>query len=286
MDLGKSALRVYQVDNHNPTATFGPRETKQKLQARRQVGYHSIYLDLMDDLVNTGCPEPLVHYASAGFLFVQMQHRYLERSLGYRFPIHEAMARALQNLFGDKPTDAWLDGLFHLRWLVSSRDTKELQPKSTLCADLLAACLKRQSQRKSAWDSNHAGSSKNPEIITDDSDICCACAADWVTTIHTLSSQANKPDELQKLLGSVISKNSLPLPIDQLSAVGSWDDIWALCVACQVDCSDNCEWLAFAKYVWKHIYFASHTCQGHHAGIFTEMKDDIGINSTKIETRI
>ncbi|OTA94609.1 hypothetical protein M434DRAFT_383100 [Hypoxylon sp. CO27-5] len=285
MDLGKSALRVYQLDNHNPTATFGPKEKKQKIQARRQVGYHSIYLDLMDDLVNTGCPEPLVHYASAGFLFVQMHPRYLERSLGFRFPVHEAMARALQNRFGDEPTDAWLDGLIHLRWLVSTSDTKELQPKSTLCEDLLAACLKRQSQRKSAWDSNHAGSSKNPEILTDDSDIHCPCAADWVTTIHTLSSQANNPDELQKLLGSVMNDNSVPFSAGQLSTVGSRDDIWALCMACKVDCSNDCEWLAFAKYVWKQFYSASHIGQGCHAGTFTKLKNDIGFNITMTKVR-
>ncbi|KAI0139426.1 hypothetical protein F4776DRAFT_677493 [Hypoxylon sp. NC0597] len=286
MDLGKSALRVYQIDNHNPTATFGPKETKQKLQARRQVGYHSIYLDLMDDLVNTGCPEPLVHYASAGFLFVQMQHRYLERSLGFRFPIHEAMADALRKLFGDKPTDAWLDGLFHLRWLMSTSNTKDIRTNSTLCPDLLAACLKRQEQRKSAWDSNYAGSSKKPEILMDDPDIHCPCAADWARAIHTLSSQATNPDELQRLLGSVISKNSLPLSSDQLATVGSFDDIWALCVAYQVDCSNNYEWLAFSKYVWKHIYSGSHTTQGCHTEPSTELKNDSGVTSTEIEVRV
>ncbi|KAI1411938.1 hypothetical protein F5Y13DRAFT_164715 [Hypoxylon sp. FL1857] len=283
MDLGKSALRVYQEDNHNPTATFGPKETKQKLQTQRQTGYHSIYLDLMDDLVNTGCPEPLVHYASAGFLFVQMQHRYLERSLGFRFPIHEAMANALRNLFGDKPTDAWLDGLFHLRWLIST--DRGHQSPSTLCPELLAACLKRQQQRKLAWDSDHAGSSKNRDVLIHDPDINCQCATDWVTGIHAISSQANSPDELQKLLSSAILENSLPLSTDQLSAVGSWDDIWALCVACQVDCNNDCEWLAFAKYVWKQACSASHTTQGCNAGNLTDLKNDIATSTSEVEVR-
>ncbi|RSM52207.1 hypothetical protein DMH03_40700 [Amycolatopsis sp. WAC 01376] len=107
MDLCKSATQVYQQDDHQPTR--GP------LEAMRHIGYHSAYLDLMDDLVYTGAPEPLVHFGRAGFLFVQLQDRYQERAAGRRFPIRPAMARLLRSLFGDAPTDTRLDKLFHPR---------------------------------------------------------------------------------------------------------------------------------------------------------------------------
>ncbi|MGF1426425.1 hypothetical protein [Kitasatospora sp. LaBMicrA B282] len=49
MDLAKSALDVYRLDVHQPTA--GPRTA-----ADRQQAYHGVYLDLIDDLVRSGAP--------------------------------------------------------------------------------------------------------------------------------------------------------------------------------------------------------------------------------------
>ncbi|KAI2620170.1 hypothetical protein GGS26DRAFT_314997 [Hypomontagnella submonticulosa] len=273
MDLAKSALHVYEQDNHMPTASFGPQRTQQGMQGQRRLGYHSIYLDLLDDLVDTGCPEPLVNFASSGFLFVQINHRYLERSLGHRIPIHNSMADVLGSIFGDKPTDARLDGLFHLRWLVSNHGAEgKSGSKSALCPDLLAACLKRQEQRKSVWNSEYIDSTIGFKPLTRDKDIDSQCAIDWITGVHMLSRQVSSPDELQKLLTSVITQDSPRLSIEQLDAAGSRDGLWALCVACQVDCSDDCEWLAFAKYTWGKISSASHVAQSCQDGSVLEPK--------------
>lgn len=108
MDLCKSTLGIYSVDNHQPTSN-GHRSEK------RKASYRSIYLDLIDDLVFTGAPEPLVHFGRSGFLFVQIQDRYQERRHGKRFPLAPPMARELKRLFGDVPTDEWLDEAFHSR---------------------------------------------------------------------------------------------------------------------------------------------------------------------------
>ncbi|KAF4631823.1 hypothetical protein G7Y89_g6307 [Cudoniella acicularis] len=88
MDLAKSALRVYEQDNHIPTkagATYQHRQAQaqaQTLERQRQIGYHSVYLDLIDDLVLSGAPDPIAHFGRSGFLFVQIQDRYLERRAG------------------------------------------------------------------------------------------------------------------------------------------------------------------------------------------------------------
>jgi hypothetical protein len=96
MDLCKSALMIYSHDLHQPTAG-GP-------ERQRQTAYHSTYLDLIDDLADSGAPEPLIHFARAGFLFVQIQDRYQERRTGQRFPLSPAMTGALRSLFGDQPS--------------------------------------------------------------------------------------------------------------------------------------------------------------------------------------
>ncbi|MEV5508460.1 hypothetical protein [Streptomyces orinoci] len=106
MDLCKSAIGVYSADNHQPTS-------HKDRSADKKASYRSIYLDLIDDLVFSGAPEPLVQFGSSGFLFVPIQDRYQERRLGRRFPISPPMARELKRLFGETPTDAWLDEVFH-----------------------------------------------------------------------------------------------------------------------------------------------------------------------------
>ncbi|KAI1800190.1 hypothetical protein F4811DRAFT_50390 [Daldinia bambusicola] len=271
MDLAKSAARIYHVDNHQPTLSFGVQDkdkggTQRQQQEptsterRRKVGYHSVYLDMMDDLVGADCPELLLH-AAGTFLGVQLVHRYWERSLGYRIPIHPAMADAISSIYGDDPTDARLDGLFHLRQLVSSREAGQKTGAGiTLCTDLLAACLERQRQRESAWKSNdYTNSCTDYTVPVHNSNDFPPGAAEWISDVHQLSQQANNPEELQKLLTSLVVANSTSLSIDQLNAVGSQDDIWALCMACKVDCSDSCEWLAFAKYIWKQFCYSSPT---------------------------
>ncbi|KAI0378390.1 hypothetical protein F5Y04DRAFT_261924 [Hypomontagnella monticulosa] len=260
MDLAKSALSIYEQDNHMPTASFGIPKTRRGLHKQRKTRYHSVYLDLEDDIANNGCPELLAHFASSGFLYVQLHHRYLERGLGRRIPVHKPMAAVLHSKFGDKPTDAWLDGIFHLRWLMENYSS-ENESRPTLCPDLLAACLKRKRQRQSLWNLQRADNTTDPTSQLHNQGTHCQCATDWIADVHMLSRQASNPDELQKLLTSVITQDSAKLSIEQLNTVGSRDDLWALCVACQVDCSDDCEWLAFAKYTWGRLCSASHTTQ-------------------------
>ncbi|KAJ8130421.1 hypothetical protein O1611_g3209 [Lasiodiplodia mahajangana] len=144
MDLVKSALQIYQQDNHQPTAGSGE-ANREELVHQRKAAYHSIYLELIDDLVFTGAPEPIVHFGQAGFLFVQMNHRYLERRAGHRFPITPRMESEIRRIFGDSPTDARLDGLFRLRWLLNG-DSQLV--RSSLPPELLADCRNNQLQHQ------------------------------------------------------------------------------------------------------------------------------------------
>ncbi len=105
MDLAKSALDVYRLDAHQPTA--GPRPA-----GLRQQAYHSVYLDLIDDLVRSGAPEGLVHYGRAGLLYVQMMERYHERRLDHRVPLRPPMAARLRELFGEEPVEASVGNRF------------------------------------------------------------------------------------------------------------------------------------------------------------------------------
>lgn len=105
MDLCKSALGIYSTDDHQPTSSTHRAD-------ERKASYRSIYLDLIDDLVFAGAPEPLVHFGRSGFLFVQIQDRYQERRQGRRFPLAPPMLRELERLFGEEPTDEWLDEAF------------------------------------------------------------------------------------------------------------------------------------------------------------------------------
>lgn len=107
MDLAKSAADIYQHDQYPPTAHPSDEQ-------RRQAAYHSIYLDLMDDLVATGVPEPLVHFGRSGFLFVPLQERYMERALGSRIPLRAPVLAMLNTIFGtgSPATDA-TDIAFH-----------------------------------------------------------------------------------------------------------------------------------------------------------------------------
>jgi hypothetical protein len=105
MDLCKSAMDVYRQDHHQPTA-------HDRHEARRQAAYHSLYLDLIDDLVAGGAPDDLVHFGRAGFLFVQLQDRYRERRLGRRLPLRAEPAARLLDLFGTTPADPATDQRF------------------------------------------------------------------------------------------------------------------------------------------------------------------------------
>ncbi|AJT63910.3 hypothetical protein T261_2226 [Streptomyces lydicus] len=105
MDLCKSAMDVYRLDAHQPTAS-------EQLASRRQTAYHSVYLDLIDDLVASGAHDALVHFGRAGFLFVQTQDRYHERRLGRRIPLRSAVSARLRGLFGAEPVDSWTEQRF------------------------------------------------------------------------------------------------------------------------------------------------------------------------------
>jgi hypothetical protein len=105
MDLFKSALDVYRHDLHQPTAD--ERRTR-----RRERAYHSVYLDLIDDLVSGGAPDAVVHFGHAGFLFVQTQERYHERRAGRRFALRPALSERLGVLFGDEPVNSWTEQRF------------------------------------------------------------------------------------------------------------------------------------------------------------------------------
>ncbi len=106
MDLAKTAaLDVYHVDDHQPTA-------HDQHTHRRKTGYHSVYLDLIDDLVTTGAPEPVVHFGCSGFLFVPLVERYPERRQGRRHHLRPAMRARLHDLFGDTPADPHIDHAF------------------------------------------------------------------------------------------------------------------------------------------------------------------------------
>jgi hypothetical protein len=106
MDLCKIAMDVYRHDRHQPTRTDDDHEPG------RRDAYHSLYLDLIDDLVTSGAPEPLVHFGRAGFLFVQLQDRYHERRIGQRLPLRPAITGRLEILFGDTPTTQLVEDLF------------------------------------------------------------------------------------------------------------------------------------------------------------------------------
>jgi hypothetical protein len=108
MDLCKSAMDVYRHDHHQPTA-------HDQHEQRRQAAYHSVYLDLIDELVTSGAPDDLVHFGRAGFLFVQLQERYHERRLGHRLPLRAELTTRLRDLFGTTPADPLTDQLFHQR---------------------------------------------------------------------------------------------------------------------------------------------------------------------------
>lgn len=96
MDLCKFALGIYHHDEFRPTRHSDHEQ-------RRQRDYHSIYLDLLDDLVVTGAPEPLLQFAYAGFLFVPLQERYQERRTGRRLPLRPVIQQRLREVFGGTP---------------------------------------------------------------------------------------------------------------------------------------------------------------------------------------
>ncbi|KAI0110916.1 hypothetical protein GGR51DRAFT_84596 [Nemania sp. FL0031] len=239
MDLAKSALKVYQQDDHQPTAGSGEVDSEQ-LVHQRNTAYHSIYLDLIDDLTFTGAPEPIVHFGQAGFLFVQMNHRYLERRAGHRFPITPHMESELQRLFGNSPTDARLDGLFHLRRFLNGNFQSA---QGSLPPELLADCRKSQLQHQKGLckpiESSHS-------TITSPGD-------NWIDAFHSIAKKVHTPEDLQDYLTSDKSLTTLGSSCDQLGWLGSIQDLWALCTACQVHCCGSCEWRLVGKYAWSRI---------------------------------
>ncbi|KAJ8122559.1 hypothetical protein ONZ43_g1279 [Nemania bipapillata] len=241
MDLAKSALQVYQQDDHQPTAGSGNDANRKELVHQRNTAYHSIYLGLIDDLVLTGAPEPIVHFGRAGFLFVQMMHRYLERRAGGRFPVTPPMESELRRLFGDLPTDARLDGLFRLRWLLAG-DSQSTQ--GSLPPDLLANYRKSQLEHKK-------GPCRPP---TDSLHWVGASPEDnWIDAFHSVAKKAHTPEDLRGYLTSDETLVTIPLSQDQLSQLGSMEDMWALCMACQVHCCGSCGWRLFGKYIWRQF---------------------------------
>ncbi|KAM4063690.1 hypothetical protein HRG_006816 [Hirsutella rhossiliensis] len=261
MDLCKSVLRIYQQDDFMPTAVMARQHLDaQELIRQRQAGYHSVYLDLIDDLVIGGAPEPVVHFGRAGFLFVQILDRYQERAARRRFSISPAMEAQLHRIFGHDPTDALLDGLFRLRWLASP----DCPSRPNVSPVLLSACQARRQQHKllymNAWPRTPTCSLAAP-----DSDLCRK-AHDWVTAVHSLARQAGGPDNLTALLTAGEHMAASPLTRSQIESLGPPDDIWALCVACQINCGYGCEWLAFAHLAWGRFWSAPHIAQGFCTG--------------------
>ncbi|KAF9894967.1 hypothetical protein FE257_004590 [Aspergillus nanangensis] len=253
MDLCKSTLRIYQHDDHAPTAG-----NAKDVEVNRKAGYHSVYLDLIDDLVFSGAPESAVHYGRAGFLFVQIVDRYLERRAGHRFPIRPSMDRELHRLFGDEPTDTLLDGIFRLRQL----GNPDHSPQSSLSPALLSVCQLRQQQRRLSYDCGTVCKSEESGIGTY-RDSTCSCARDWIDRVHLLGQEAISPSNLQELISEKLGAFSLSAA--KIASVGPLKDIWALCVGCHVHCGGRCEWLAFAEYAWQEIWAGAHAHNVCHA---------------------
>lgn len=260
MDLAKSCLRVYQQDNHIPTTAERQPNiyTKQGLELMREDGYHSIYLDLIDALVHSSCPDPLVHFGHSGFLFVQMQDRYLERRAGKRFHIQPAMRKELNLQFGIEPTDARLDGIFCLQRLsrmdnLSPRKHhQQLETSQNLCPELLLACQACLKSRKQAFDLKipFEAESYQPNL--------CSCAQSLVEKIHNMSAKVETPEHLHRVLINNALPDAVNLSSEDISSIGSLENIWALCASCQVDCSNRCEWLSFARLVARRTLRCRH----------------------------
>ena len=239
MDLAKSALRVYQLDNHQPTAGAGHADT-QELTRQRKAGYHTIYLDLIDDLVFTGAPEPIVHFGRAGFLYVQMHHRYLERRAGQRFPMSPHVDSEVQRLFGNNPTDARLDGLFRLRWLFSENAQTA---SSSLPPALLAGIQKTQREHRN-------GLCKSPEVF----DSTSPTTRDiWIEAFHTIAKKSHTPVELEHRLRT--DENlAIPLTENCLGWLACSENMWALCMACHVHCCCCCLWRSLGQFAWNQLF--------------------------------
>lgn len=258
LDLAKSALQVYKQDDFMPTKS-GAGMHKQRaraLERQRQAAYQSLYLDLIDDLVSSGAPDSIVNFGRAGFHYVPICDRYLERLRGRRFPISPAIEGELLNLFGDEPTDPRLDGLFRLRqlarWPESEAKTSANRPPR-LSPALLTACHERQQRRRQAYYSEGAPDSARPSLEVQENSLGCNSARGWINRVHSLAAEAASPGDLHSLLRKMMSFDG-----GQLESMGSLDNIWALCVSCQLDCGADCEWLAFAYHSWNQL-LATHS---------------------------
>ncbi|EQL01479.1 hypothetical protein OCS_02817 [Ophiocordyceps sinensis CO18] len=179
------------------------------------------------------------------------------------------MAEEIRRVAGDgPPADAQLHGLFHLRWLTSVDRPISGPGAPRLCPDLVSACLWRQEQRKLAW--NHpTGHVESPAAAVMDGSgpgtrLNCAWAETWTRRIHELAPRVDTPHDLLRLLASAEGLDHLPLSDDGVAGIGSLDDVWAIYVACQVDCGgDTCEWAAFARHAWKMFEEKRHIVRCH-----------------------
>ncbi|PHH80577.1 hypothetical protein CDD80_836 [Ophiocordyceps camponoti-rufipedis] len=115
LDICKSALGIYNLDDFAPTAIRGEPNADKRVHPERNGKYHSLFLDLIDDLVCSGAPESLVNYARSGFVYMQLGHRYAERKRGSRMPITPCMEEELRRHFGTEPADAEVEEIYRQR---------------------------------------------------------------------------------------------------------------------------------------------------------------------------
>jgi hypothetical protein len=258
MDLGKMTTRVYKHDMTRPTKTIVTNDRSEKQEESemsRRAKYHSLYLDLMDRLLDSGAPDIVPRFGSAGFLFAYMVDRYRERQAGRRIPISPLVEKQVAQLWGGKASDPWTEGLFRLRALASASlsvdcdDEDRIQYAVSLPPEVIRACRDRQQERVNLFKevtTSNASCSTASTISTQVQDIA-ACSG-LTKRIHALAPDATGPSHLQSLLHSLEGLRYSPA-----SSTASNEDIWALCLGCQTGCSQNCEWLAFSEYLAKEV---------------------------------
>ncbi|KAF4592091.1 hypothetical protein GQ602_002390 [Ophiocordyceps camponoti-floridani] len=117
LDVSKSAMGIYTIDDFAPTAIRGESnaDNTRRVHAERSRKYRSLYSDLMDDLVYSNAPECIVNYAHSGFMYSLLGHRYAERRMGSRMPITPCMEEELRRIFGTEPVDAEVEDLYQQR---------------------------------------------------------------------------------------------------------------------------------------------------------------------------
>ncbi|MER5888654.1 hypothetical protein ABT160_32920 [Streptomyces sp. NPDC001941] len=256
MDLCKSALRVYAHDDHMPTANA-------QTEREREGGYHSVYLDLIDDLVATGAPDATVHFGRSGFLFVQVQDRYQERRAGRRFAITPTMNRTLGDLFGTSPADPLIDGLFRLQHLARQDRQEHTGPVTTpesLSARLAEQAAERMNRRAQSY-VHHDVQPPHRDLPAPDGEGRCACARSWIHAVHALAAKADSPQRLHDLLTGQLLPGTPHLTPQQYQSLCPSEDAWAAASSCQIACgAEACEWAVYADHAWNTTQATGHTC--------------------------